>query len=315
MLAVINISLGPGDAEAKFDELDPINTATKVVASLAPCVVAAGNDSQRADRRDTMSAWAEAPWVIAVGATADPLGRQLADYSSVGEPSRPSGPHVVAYGVSDVDPHPIGTSFAAPRVSGALAVFASMLLTLRHENERLGKGKNRNGIPVVCVGLVDEGLAEFRREAAPRALPSVGVDRKNLRAVRQRLKQYGSELDIWPTANALRGLLFHVATPLPQYHDFEVGAGFIGPQEVRRVVRQIDGEILAALFAEPRPADSELESLRGVTLFDPSLVDIAVQIWETNLIRVTVDIGSGEFVDFNGDRIDLELILTGRRGK
>src|SRR5207247_823644 len=85
IMPVVNLSLGPTSTAYPAHPADPINFASWVMSSRQLCIFAAGNHGA-ARETETMSAWAEMPWVLAVGATADAVGATLATYSSRGVP-------------------------------------------------------------------------------------------------------------------------------------------------------------------------------------------------------------------------------------
>lgn len=143
---------------AAYDVNDPVNIATKMLTERGVSVVfSAGNTGPDAD---TLNPYAQAPWVISVGAT-DESGR-LADFSSRGSSSRGTAPTLVAPGVNvvslrasgvsltgllnlglggdlsrlsllDLFSYTVGsgTSFSAPQVTGTIAMMleANPLLT------------------------------------------------------------------------------------------------------------------------------------------------------------------------------------------
>jgi serine protease AprX len=137
-------------SSAAYDENDPVNIATKLLTGQGiNVVVSAGNTGAG---NGTMNPYAQAPWVISVGAT-DEKGK-LADFSSRGRfDSAVPGPTLVAPGVNVVSLRSIasqtgiiglsplgfdtqrltvgelpfyttasGTSFSTPQVAGAIAM-------------------------------------------------------------------------------------------------------------------------------------------------------------------------------------------------
>jgi hypothetical protein len=99
--AVVNISLSPGPG--RFEPREPINTASRLIASRGHVLVfAAGNDGPKPR---SLSPWSKAPWVIGVGAATE-NGDALLNNSSIGDPNDPSGwPTVVAPGRTTVPIH------------------------------------------------------------------------------------------------------------------------------------------------------------------------------------------------------------------
>lgn len=79
---LMNVSLSPGPLP--FDPLEPVNYASRIVATIGHVVVfAAGNDGPK---EKTLSPWSVAPWVIGVGA-ATRNGDALLPESSIGDPA------------------------------------------------------------------------------------------------------------------------------------------------------------------------------------------------------------------------------------
>lgn len=137
---VASVSMAP-PAPFEFDANEAMNVATRVLAEQGIVVVlAAGNEGERGPGR--LSRWARAPWVVSVGAT-DKNGKTLWKGSATGLPGGP-GPTVVAVGedvtawappgIADVGAG-IGTSFAAPKVSGILTSAAQFIQTMTQDGQ------------------------------------------------------------------------------------------------------------------------------------------------------------------------------------
>lgn len=114
--ACVNLSLSPPASETNvFDPEEPLNRATKAAClrGIVP-VLAVGNDGEMGN--ETMTRWAQADWVISVGAT-DETGQHVRAYSSKGSRQDPLvGPTVVAYDAGQPFARE-GTSHAAQQVT------------------------------------------------------------------------------------------------------------------------------------------------------------------------------------------------------
>lgn len=188
-------------------------------------MLAAGNAGTNSIGRETMSAWAEAPWVVAVGATGDEAGNQLAAYSSVGVPGIPaSGPDLVSFGQSELDFNVQGTSFAAPRVARSAAVLASAILTLRHFVQRLLE-QTVEGIPAVGVAYIDAEIYPVDEPWMFRALPAAGVAEDSLKSALGLIQKAGRNVSVNVGPAVLRQLLAWSARPVLAEAPHEVGLG------------------------------------------------------------------------------------------
>jgi hypothetical protein len=219
-----------------------------------------------------MSAWAEMPWVLAVGATGDPAGTTLANYSARGITGiADSGPDVVAYGASVFDPNKLGTSFAAPRVSGGAVLCAAIIEQLRFQIERQ-RGAQVHGIPLVGWALVDEfgddPLPMPPRLAVP-ALPPIGVDEEALASSLKLLDAEQIELDLTVTPNRLRWMLVSSAQPMPRFGQHEVGAGFYSEEGLHDWFAGFSGAHLGWLAAPAVPGSETLRALSEFRLLVP----------------------------------------------
>jgi hypothetical protein len=254
-LSVINLSLQPpltAASEWPWSDLDPINVATRWLASRQLCVFASGNQSERRPGREHTSAWAEAPWVLSVGATGDQDGTQLADYSNTGTADQAgSGPDVVAWGASALDNAKTGTSYAAPRVSGVAAVLASVIEQIRHQMQ-VASGEPAEGIPLVGLGWIDKdyrGIEETAARTAIPALPAMAIDSEGLHRALAACTTSGIALEITSTPQRLRRMVIAAARPLPNYKPYEVGAGFISTDVVLAWLATWTANEIASHFA------------------------------------------------------------------
>lgn len=241
LVPVINLSVGPVSAAHPYLANDLVNIVTMLSAHHVLVVLAAGNCGQLGE--GTMSAWARAPWVLAVGAASDEEGTILAPYSSRGTADDPnSGPDVVAYGRSSLPPFPQGTSFAAPRVAHLARLITAAMAQLGRE-VRLADSAEPHGVPLVGMGLIDDWRDDFgsfpTELISIPALPIIGVEVESVKAAVAAARDAGIHVDVLVNQNLLRTLLVNCATDMPGYGPHEVGRGFLD------VDRVLDG--LAAL--------------------------------------------------------------------
>ena len=268
-MVALNLSIGPADPRLQFSPTDAVSFATYFAAQHVVVVMAAGNDSQRADQLETMSAWAEAPWVVAVGATSDRAGTELARYSSVGTPGiNESGPDVVAWGASRVDEATVGTSFAAPRVAQIVSFFAAAIFMIRHYMDQLA-GEKVGGVPLTGLAVIDSDYSPIPRDllALP-ALPAFGIDEAALRESLAALDKLGAKLDVTCTPERLRAMLRASARPMPGYAPHQVGAGFVDEMTTERYLELFSGAHLGWLFGSERLPSEELSALSEFKIFE-----------------------------------------------
>ena len=272
-MVAMNLSLGPIDPNLAFQPNDPINFATYWASQFLLVVMAAGNTPQGSDGAETMSAWAEAPWVLAVGATADSEGSQRADYSSVGTPgAADSGPDLVAWGASRLQETKVGTSFAAPRVAGMSLALHVMTSELRQAMARINDAAQSGGIRLAGVGIIDSPLTGGPRSdglSLP-GLPAFGVDMDALAISLRKLAALNIGLDVRPTAERLRDMLINSARSMPGYAGHQVGAGCVSDESIDQFIESFSGAHLAWYFSS-RPGSEELRELSAVRLFEPGV--------------------------------------------
>lgn len=135
--AVVNLSLGPPSIEANvFDPNEPLNRATRIACEKGVVVVTlAGNWGQEGN--NTMTRWAQANWVISVGA-ANNDGKRVQPYSSRGLPGHPTlHPTVVAPDEQEPPTGEVGTSFAAPRVADIAMTLEQFFLCIWEQTIQL----------------------------------------------------------------------------------------------------------------------------------------------------------------------------------
>lgn len=281
LMPVINISLGTFARDYPFMLNDIVNVATWGAAHNQLVVVSAGNCGRHRDV-ETMSAWAEAPWVLSVGATSDPDGLHLADYSSRGSPGNPeSGPDLVAWGSSSLDIEMVGTSFAAPRVSVFAMICTAAILQLRHAVQVVHQ-KDIQGIRLVGCGFVDNYGSEMFYDPEPRnelpGLPVVGPIFDNIAEIASAALSADVSLDIRGNEGILRKMLLEAARPVPGYQQHEVGAGFLDEGIFLDYLASLNGADLLATFAtgEVKPQLSAIAA--EFKLFDRSELDVLARL-------------------------------------
>jgi hypothetical protein len=283
-MAALNISLGDKNVEVPFFPEDPVNILTKEASKYVPVVIAAGNSGTNAAGKETLNPWAQAPWVISVGATDSLSGGMLLPESSRGSEGNPeSGPTVVAYGL-----------YSPPndRVAQALLQFAAFCLTLRHFVQ--AEAGVFEGIPLVGRGFVDEDIgvseAERMRIQIP-ALPFAGINLVCLKRVLRVLDVHEVKLDLWPTPQILRQMIINSARPLPNCQPHEVGHGFVGEETVIEYLNAFTGETLVGLFHPELPLSAkQRKQLRECRLADSTLLLDMLALWSRSALRWTYDI-------------------------
>jgi hypothetical protein len=287
-LAVFQLSIAPSPEELfqflPFSPKDPINVATQAVADMAAVVVASGNfPGGRPPNLDRMNPWAEAPWVIGVGATTGPDGMELANYSMVGRPGV-TGPTVAADGTDELDPEgPPGTSFAGPKVCRQLLYMAAYLLTLRHAAQVL-TGGFVEGVPLVGLGAVDENINEAfltRRRLALPALPTAGIEVGALRQLWGVLGDAAIRVaDLQPTPAVLRTMLTASARAMSRYQPHQVGYGFVSDETTSVYLSRFSGATLLELFVSGRIDPAVMERASALRLTDRKALPALMEIWK-----------------------------------
>jgi hypothetical protein len=254
-------------------------------------VIAAGN-WRHEGAEETMSAWAETPWVVSVGATDSPQGGQLLPTSSVGDADDPSsGPSVVAYGASELNESRRGTSFAAPRVLRALVQLGAWCLTLRHA-VAIELGGVLEGIPVVQFGMVDKNIdPRYAQRPHPMpALPFGGVDRVALSRVLALLDENGLRPELWPTPKRMTRLLIASAKPL-ELPRHQTGFGFVSDKTTREFIAGFSGAEFVEHFTEATVLQRKVgEELAKIQLSKTDELDRLITLWVDSAIRGIVDV-------------------------
>jgi hypothetical protein len=272
VLPVVNMSFGPRPSNYPYLDNDIVNLATAAASDRMVVVMAAGNCGQLASG-ETLSAWAEAPWVLSVGATSDEEGTTLADYSSRGTPDNPrSGPDVVAYGTSAFFPNPEGTSFAAPRVTHMIRCIAAAMLQLQRAVEVV-KGGTERGVPLVGTGVMDdfgdEMFTEFPKPIIRTpALPILGPVRESIEQCIAIADSASISVDVVVGPSHAETLLIKSARQMPGYGQHEVGAGFVSNELVLGFLASLTGADLVEWYGSGEGDESIVERLAEIRIFD-----------------------------------------------
>ncbi|WP_372593844.1 S8 family serine peptidase [Actinotalea sp.] len=280
LLPVLNLSVGPSAVDFPVVMNDLVSVATLTASQELLVVVAAGNCG--ASGQGSMSAWAQVPWVLAVGAVDDEEGTALADYSARGVAGEPaSGPDLVALGRSALDPQVRGTSFAAPRVTQLARIVAAAFWSLRRETA-VQQGAPPHGVPAVGFGVIDSFGTEIWRPSRGAedlvALPATGPDRAGVAACVAAVRAAGGRVEVRGTPGLLRRMLLESARPVPGRRQDEVGAGFVDRGQVLdRLVRYSALDLARDFGSEPVAPDSERD-LAGRRVFDPADLDALADV-------------------------------------
>ncbi|HPQ97011.1 MAG: S8/S53 family peptidase [Thiothrix sp.] len=271
-----------------------LGIATRFAAQAMPVLVAAGNWGRFGT--DTLSPLAALPWTLAVGATADPEGRELHPASSTGTPgSAPgTGVTVVAYGEDAFAPGVFGTSFAVPRAITCLMLLTAFMLQLRaiaatRRNGRLG------GIPLLQHLTVDRGFAGFdTRPSLPLPmLPRLGVNHDQVIAALETLEAAGFPVQPEPDPAVMRRMLIASARPMPRYQAHETGFGFVSETTTTDYLAGFTGLELARLFIRsPLPA-SLCATLRACRLANAAGLPALNAISRDSALSYAMDYATG----------------------
>lgn len=291
LVPAVSFSVGPRSASYPFLANDIVSLATLLASRDVLVVAAAGNCGALGE--GTVSAWAQPPWVLAVGATTDEEGTTLAPFSSRGLPDNPgTAPDVVAFGRSTIAPHPEGTSFAAPRVAHLARLVTAALCQLGRQ-VRLAQGAEPHGVPLVGLGMIDvfgDRLTHFPVDLSlAQALPIVGVDATSVRAATTMAEEAGLHVDVQVTPEFLRTFLLDCATEMPGYAPHEVGRGFIDANRVRGRLSSLTFSDIVGWFAAT-PADAGVaERLAEHRVFIPSELDLLDRVLRSTGPHVRYD--------------------------
>lgn len=292
IMPVLNLSLGTHARDYPFSPTDIVNLATWGAAHQQLVVMSAGNCGYH-EEVETMSAWAQAPWVLSVGATHDAEGTTLAEYSSRGHPSDPnSGPDLVTWGqciYSQSENLLEGTSFAAPKVSMCALICAAAILQLRHAAQVILQQKVE-GVRLVGLGFVDSyGDEIFLGGQVPRidlpALPVTGVNFDNLSKVILHATERGFSINVLGNESILRQMLLSAARPIEGYEKHEIGAGFLNELIIVDYLGNLRGNWFLENFASGGQWMEVLYSVRQLPIFHKDSL-----IYLVNIIRQTAPI-------------------------
>lgn len=292
---VLSLSLGPSGFE--FNPDDPLQVATHhVFQTGVPVVVAAGNDGKKGD--GTLQPLAQAPWVIAVGAT-DPQ-RELLEISSRGRRNGPF-PTVVTFGdppvtyigegIPEFCP---GTSFAAPQVARiAILIAKAMELLVGNWNDAGTSSWADESRPIRLskFGIADTGIDPRAIEPLPATVASAVAAHKDhltfvrtehdyrwLTAVRDLIEGRTSPL-INVAPELVKEVLKTIAEPLPGRERHEAGFGFVSRPLAYRFLAKLTPSRFVHLFFSDRCenfVDTELIQLDNALgpLWSAALVDL-----------------------------------------
>jgi hypothetical protein len=290
IMPVINMSLGTFPRDYPFLPNDLVNLATWGAAHQQLVVIPAGNCGHHFDV-ETMSAWAQAPWVLSVGATTDETGTELAEYSSRGSSNNPaSGPDLVACGVCSTDRGKSGTSFAAPKVTVIAMICAAAILQLRHAVQ-VATSQDVDGVRLVGAGWLDAWGEEIHKEYMSRwalpALPVVGPDSERISATMKAASVENVRLDIRGNERILREMLVKAARPVPGYGPHEVGAGFLDEDIALDYLASLSGASLIRMFGDGHGSTSLFDKTSDIKVLDRTelqtlaeLVRLSSPIWK-----------------------------------
>ncbi len=300
LLPVVNLSLGPRSILFPIDLGDPVQAATWYLSRACLVVAAAGN-SGAISGVETMSAWAQPPWVMAVGGTDDEAGSVLLKRSSRGVPEAPeSGPDVVAWGRSFVDTTRTGTSFAAPRISYCALLCAAAILYLRHASQ-LARGGPIEGIRLVGVAIVDRFRGETWHHGAPRVavpvLPALPQCRESEPSVRAFAQMAAAGWDAHPRGgpDQIRRLLLLAARAVPDVPRHEQGAGFVSVALVRELLATLPTRQWLRVLELDNYAQDIDAGLLEAPLFDEERVRQIETLVASTMPLVMWDYPSGQF--------------------
>jgi hypothetical protein len=262
---VLNLSLGPPQLLPSTQaDPDPLYVATDAARQLGvPVVVAVGNHGPA---QDTLQFLARPAWVIAVGATDD--DRRLLDCSARGVPGGPMPAAVSRGTLHPPDPRfpKPSTSWAAPKVAVVAAWAKILLMLVGRDVQALISGQpSQLTVPVPVVGLCDTGSSEPNGQLAVATLPRTERQAAWYRTVLDRLEREQLRVQVRNDPRTVGLALSLMAAPLPQYQQFEVGAGFIWTQELLDFVVGFRPSVFALLFCDPDElARKDVQVLAGL---------------------------------------------------
>jgi subtilase family protein len=278
--AAVNLSLTPPEDDvAPTEPSDVVNYETHAASAFAVPVVAAGNHHTAGAAYETVSPWAEPPWVLSVGATEDEAGQFEWPHSGRGTASNPSvGPDILAWGQDALSSTTsIGTSYAAARVSGMVVLTRTWLFQVAANIERLAE--RPFGVPLVGLVMVDERFAPlapptFNWDALPVLATMADPFPYLSREARQNLAAHlvGS-----PGVQAARVLVEAAAKATSPEVTGQLSAPSITLERLKTFLDELTGPALLRLLG-PSQADSGLPA--ELPIFSSGSAD---RMWELML--------------------------------
>lgn len=300
LLAALNMSLGPRSVIHPVDAGDPVQEATRFLSRWTVITAAAGN-AGAIKGVETMSAWAQPEWVVAVGATEDEAGKKLWPRSSRGlSDVAESGPDVLAYGRSSVASRPYGTSFAAPRVAYGALFATAILLYLRNLAQRAAGGPVQ-GIRLAAWCICDrfkEGDPSVRPPRQPvNVLPELGSLESSPASeafTRMVAAGWDGDLNLTEGPRLVKELLLTSATEVRGLANHEQGAGFFSPEGLRELIATLTAEQWLFLLGLTEHA-GELGDLRTRPLLEPEDLDEIATLVASCEQTLSVDWPTGKY--------------------
>jgi hypothetical protein len=300
LLPALNLSLGPSSVRFPIDPGDAVQAATSFL-SRASFVSAAAGNSGEISGLTTVSAWAQVPWVVAVGATDSEDGGALLSRSSRGLPDQPgTGPDVVAYGASALNPSVRGTSFAAPRVACCAVLATAALLFLRHLAQRTAGGPVE-GIRLLGMCCADRFGSPPWYVGPPRLPIGVLPDLSQFTASNNALEvfkrlhtsNWDGQLRLGP--QLARNLVKQSARPLEGYAEYQQGAGFVSETGMRDLLAQLNAQRWLELLGLQAHAQSLPSNLRSEPMFSTAAIDQLHTVVRSSMQLVMIDWPTGRW--------------------
>lgn len=273
-----------------------LGIATRITARTMPLLVAAGNWGTFGE--GTLSPLAMLPWTIAVGATVDADGTRRLIESSVGQRGQPrrNGVAIMAYGENDFVPGTFGTSYAAPRAFAQFAAMTAFLLELKNVDFTRRTGVLQ-GVPLLASLTVDSGFTDYDpRPSLPLPMiPLMGVDREAAKGVFSVLDRAGCDFRIEAFPQAVKSMVLESARPMPGYHEWEVGAGFVSHETTLTYLTNFNGDDLARLMLPGVHLDDQVRTeLRSFALTDQAQLKPLLEVARRSMLRYAIDYRTGE---------------------
>ena len=299
--AAVNLSLTPpNDDLAPTLPGDVVTHATRALSALSVPVLAAGNHHQLGVPYETMSPWAEPPWVLAVGATEDEAGLVEWPQSARGSSANPNiGPDILVWGQDRRSASStLGTSFAAARASLMIVLCRAWLSQVVANVDRLG---NRDfGVPLFGCAVIDRNFSHEEPLLDLAALPVLATAPEGLVAASNTVARLTLKVESL-AAQAARVLLEEAARATSQNSDAHLSAPSISLQRLMDFLDGITGPMLlrylGASDIDPGAAAKE------VPLFNAGsaealwkLVESSMPIWQWDVDKQTAGLRQQEEV-------------------